>query len=42
MSNLKETVVFLEKVNFFGGLKRRQLENLAKRMVGTEIRHNAL
>jgi CRP/FNR family transcriptional regulator, cyclic AMP receptor protein len=33
MSNLKETVVFLEKVNFFGGLKRRQLENLAKRMV---------
>ncbi len=33
MSNLKETVTFLEKVTFFQGLKKRQLENLARRMV---------
>jgi CRP/FNR family cyclic AMP-dependent transcriptional regulator len=33
MTNLKETVTFLEKVTFFQGLKRRQMENLARRMV---------
>jgi CRP/FNR family transcriptional regulator len=38
MSNLKETVTFLEKVSFFGGLKKRQLENLAKRMVNRSYR----
>jgi CRP/FNR family transcriptional regulator, cyclic AMP receptor protein len=38
MSNLKETVTFLEKVSFFGGLKKRQLENLAKRMVSRSYR----
>jgi CRP-like cAMP-binding protein len=38
MSNLKETVTFLEKVSFFGGLKKRQLENLARRMVNRSYR----
>jgi CRP/FNR family transcriptional regulator, cyclic AMP receptor protein len=33
MTHHKETMTFLEKVTFFQGLKRRQLENLAKRMV---------
>lgn len=33
MSNTKEIVTFLQKVPFFQGLKNRQLENLAKRMV---------
>jgi len=33
MTHHKETITFLEKVTFFQGLKRRQLENLAKRMV---------
>jgi CRP/FNR family transcriptional regulator, cyclic AMP receptor protein len=33
MSNSKEIVTFLQKVPFFRGLKNRQLENLAKRMV---------
>ncbi len=38
MSNLKEIVTFLEKVTFFQGLKKRQLENLGRRMVNRTYR----
>lgn len=33
MTSTKETAAFLQKVPLFQGLKNRQLENLAKRMV---------
>lgn len=38
MTNLKEIVTFLEKVTFFQGLKKRQLENLGRRMVNRTYR----
>ena len=36
MSDLKQTVGFLQKVPLFHGLKERHLEHLAKRMVSRE------
>jgi CRP/FNR family transcriptional regulator, cyclic AMP receptor protein len=36
MANVKQIVVFLEKVPLFKGLNRRQLEHLAKRFVERE------
>ncbi|MEN4041273.1 MAG: cyclic nucleotide-binding domain-containing protein [Anaerolineaceae bacterium] len=36
MTNVKQTVAFLEKVPLFKGLNRRQLEHLSKRFVERE------